>query len=65
MCLTCGCGVPDDDMGDPRNITTKDIKEAVGTKDAEGLTADEAIKNLNETWGKVKDEDKHYKADNK
>lgn len=23
MCYNCGCGIPDDDMGHPDNITTK------------------------------------------
>ena len=28
MCYTCGCGSPDNDMGDPRNITDKTFEEA-------------------------------------
>jgi hypothetical protein len=28
MCYNCGCGKPDDDMGDPRNITDKTFEEA-------------------------------------
>lgn len=27
MCYNCGCGMPDDDMGDPKNITNKTIDE--------------------------------------
>ncbi len=62
MCLTCGCGMPYDDMGDPNNITVKQIKEAVETAAAKGLTEEEAIQNLIKTWQKVKPEDKEYKA---
>lgn len=28
MCYNCGCGIPDDDMGNPKNITTKTFEEA-------------------------------------
>jgi len=28
MCYNCGCGKPDDDMGDPKNITEKTFEEA-------------------------------------
>lgn len=28
MCYNCGCGIPDDDMGDPANITEKTITDA-------------------------------------
>ena len=36
MCLSCGCGKPDDDHGDSRNITMSDLKraaEAAGTNE--------------------------------
>ncbi len=62
MCLTCGCGMPYDDMGDAKNITYEDIKKAVETAAAKGLSAEEAIENLKKTWPKVKPEDKAYKA---
>ena len=61
MCLTCGCGMPYNDMGDPKNITVKDIKEAVETDAAGGISEDEAVQNLVNTWEKVKPEDKEYK----
>ena len=61
MCLTCGCGMPYNDMGDPKNITVKDIKESVETQAAAGITEEEAIENLMKTWKKVKPEDKEYK----
>lgn len=28
MCCNCGCGDPDDDMGNPKNITDKTFEEA-------------------------------------
>jgi len=28
MCYNCGCGMPDNDMGDPKNITNKTFEEA-------------------------------------
>ena len=28
MCYNCGCGIPDDDMGHPQNITNKTFAEA-------------------------------------
>jgi len=53
--------MPYNDMGDPKNITVKDIKEAVETDAAGGITEDEAVENLVKTWTKVKTEDKEYK----
>lgn len=41
MCYNCGCGVPNDDMGHPQNITTKTFEEAAK---AMGQTAEEAKK---------------------
>lgn len=28
MCYNCGCEMPDNDMGDPKNITDKTFEEA-------------------------------------
>jgi hypothetical protein len=62
MCLQCGCGRPYDKMGDENNLVVDDIKEAVETDSAKGITTDQAIKNIVNTWNKVKEEDKKYKA---
>jgi hypothetical protein len=35
MCMSCGCGKPDDDHCDSRNITINDLKQAAA---AAGLT---------------------------
>ena len=52
MCYNCGCQMPDNDMGDPRNITNKTFNEA---SKAAGQSAEEAKKNtldlLQETLG--------------
>ena len=36
MCYTCGCKLPYEDHGDPRNLTEKDIQDAALTKAAGG-----------------------------
>ena len=51
MCLTCGCGEPDADHGDPRHITMQQLKDAA---DAAGVSLDEAANNLQETYPKGK-----------
>jgi hypothetical protein len=43
MCLSCGCGMPNDDHGDPRNITMDDLKAAA---DAVGIEAEDAVANI-------------------
>lgn len=63
MCLQCGCGLPYDKMGDEDNLVVDDIKKSVETSNAQGLTTDEAIKNIVQTWGKVDEDDKGYKAE--
>ena len=36
MCYTCGCKMPFEDHGDPRNLTEKDLREATMTEAAKG-----------------------------
>jgi hypothetical protein len=50
MCLTCGCGIPNDDHGDERNITYDDLKAA---SDAAGASVEEVLNNFNETVKKA------------
>ena len=45
MCLNCGCGVPDDNHGDEKNITNKSLKEA---GDANGQSLEETKHNMRE-----------------
>ena len=42
MCYNCGCEMPDNDMGNPKNITNKTFEEAAK---ASGKKSEEAKKN--------------------
>lgn len=42
MCYNCGCGNPNDDMGNPQNITVKTFDAAAS---AEKQSREEAMKN--------------------
>jgi hypothetical protein len=55
VCYTCGCGMPDEDMGDPRNITNKTFEEAAK---AAGETTKEAKKNALKLLEKTLKEEK-------
>ena len=50
MCYNCGCGMPNNDMGNPKNITTKTFKEAA---DAMSQDAKEAKQNTEALIQKV------------
>jgi hypothetical protein len=50
MCLTCGCGEPNANHGDPAHITYDDFKKAA---DAAKISVDEAATNLQETLKKT------------
>ena len=43
MCLSCGCGEPDDNHGDPRHITLEMLHAAA---EAAEITDDEAAHNI-------------------
>ncbi len=43
MCLSCGCGDPNDDHGDLRNLTLNDIDQAAI---AAGTTRDKVLQNI-------------------
>lgn len=43
MCLSCGCKKPNDDHGDNRNITMKDLEQAA---QAAGTSRDQAAQNI-------------------
>jgi hypothetical protein len=36
MCYTCGCKLPFEDHGDPRNLTEKNLRDATMTEAAKG-----------------------------
>ena len=42
MCYNCGCQMPDNDMGDPKNITNKTFEEAAK---ASGQSVEDAKQN--------------------
>ncbi len=50
MCYNCGCGMPNNDMGNPKNITNKTFEEAA---QAMGQTPEKAKKNADELLKKV------------
>jgi hypothetical protein len=43
MCLSCGCGEPNESHGDPRNITMQKLEEAA---QAGGITPEQAAQNI-------------------
>lgn len=43
MCASCGCGTPDDNHGDPANITVDELQWAA---DAAGISPDQVVENL-------------------
>ena len=43
MCLSCGCGEPDDNHGDPRHITAEMLEAAA---EAAEITPEEAANNI-------------------
>ena len=50
MCYNCGCGMPNNDMGKPENITTKTFETAAN---AMGQSTEDAKKNAQDLLGKV------------
>ena len=50
MCYNCGCGMPNNDMGKPENITEQRLAEAAK---AMGQTLEESRKNALELLEKV------------
>jgi hypothetical protein len=55
MCYNCGCKMPDNDMGNPKNITNKTFEEAAK---AAGQSVEEAKRNalelLEKSLGRTK-----------
>ncbi len=50
MCYNCGCQMPNNDMGNPKNITNKTFEEAAR---AMGQSVKESKKNARELLEKV------------
>lgn len=49
MCYNCGCGMPDEDHGNPKNITTKTFDEAAKATSMKTEEAKRYTKELLET----------------
>lgn len=50
MCLNCGCGMPDDDMGNQDNITLTDLaKAAIASK----MSAQDTLKAIKDSLGQI------------
>ncbi len=43
MCMSCGCGAPNDDHGDERNITQDDLDRAAA---AANISREQAAENI-------------------
>jgi hypothetical protein len=43
MCMSCGCGKPNDNHGDSRNITLHDLNDAA---EAAGISTAQAVQNI-------------------
>lgn len=54
MCYNCGCGIPNDNLGDPRNVTNKTFEEAAK---AASQSPEEAKRNTLALLKKVLKED--------
>lgn len=50
MCVSCGCGLPNDDHGDPRNITQDDLAAAA---EAVGIEVDDVVTNIAEAGNEL------------
>ncbi len=59
MCYNCGCQMPDNDMGDPKNITNKTFEEAAK---AAGQSPEEAKQNTLELLQKTLGEKQKAKS---
>jgi len=46
MCLDCGCMKPNDEHGDNRHLTMKQVEDAAKASD---ISVDEAVKNIIKT----------------
>jgi hypothetical protein len=53
MCMTCGCGKPNDDMGDKANITYDQLQAAA---QAANIDPEQAADNLHDLAKKIRDQ---------
>jgi hypothetical protein len=50
MCMSCGCGSPNDNHGDERNITQDDLDRAA---QAASISRDQAAQNIMDCCGQM------------
>jgi hypothetical protein len=50
MCLNCGCGRPDDEMGNPDNLTLTDLAKAAK---ATGQSAADTLAHIHQSMAKI------------
>jgi hypothetical protein len=50
MCLTCGCGQPHEDHGNPDNFTYEDLEKAA---EAGEVSVADAVKNIQDGMANV------------
>ena len=50
MCMSCGCGKPNDNHGDSRNITQHDLNDAA---EAAGISLAQAVLNIMSAYQQV------------
>jgi hypothetical protein len=50
MCMSCGCGSPNDDHGDSRNITLNDLDQAA---QAAGTSVGQVSQNISNGWSQM------------
>ena len=50
MCMTCGCGEPHEQHGNPDNITYEDLEKAAKAAD---MSAQDALTNMNDSIAKA------------
>ena len=48
MCYTCGCKMPFEDHGDPRNLTENNLRDAAMTDAAKGADIRKVKENVQE-----------------
>jgi hypothetical protein len=53
MCMSCGCGQPNEEHGDPANITYDELQAAAN---AAGIDAETAADNIHDLAKKIRDE---------
>lgn len=54
MCVSCGCGMVNEDHGDPRHITLSNLEAAA---EAAGTAVEEVVRNIEEAASAIGEEE--------